>query len=241
MPFTQTVMPQYRDADHDGLIGLKGCMRYFQDVHTWYMHSMNKGNDVLPEQYGAAWIYTRYQISLARKLDYTEPIQLCAWIAPSRSPVRVPIFVTIRQHDQLAAQGQMESCLFSLTRQRPLRPQAVELPENLAEELPNTIPAFSPLEASAEGMEERYTRTVRVTDLDKSRHMTNLRYIEMFQDAYDSAFWEAFAPKQMELRFLSQCREGETLTVKSRPEEGKLTLAALHADGSLASVASFGR
>ena len=241
MPFTQTVMPQYRDADHDGLIGLKGCMRYFQDVHTWYMHSMNKGNDVLPEQYGAAWIYTRYQISLAQKLDYTEPIQLCAWIAPSRSPVRVPIFVTIRQHDQLAAQGQMESCLFSLTRQRPLRPQAVELPENLAEELPNTIPAFSPLEASAEGMEERYTRTVRVTDLDKSRHMTNLRYIEMFQDAYDSAFWEAFAPRQMELRFLSQCREGETLTVKSRPEEGKLTLAALHADGSLASAALFSR
>ena len=59
MPFAQTVMPQYRDADHDGLIGLKGCMRYFQDAHTWYMHSMNKGNDVLPEQYGAAWIYTR--------------------------------------------------------------------------------------------------------------------------------------------------------------------------------------
>ena len=229
MPFTQTVMPQYRDADHDGLIGLKGCIRYFQDVHTWYMHSMNKGNDVLPEQYGAAWIYTRYQISLAHKLDYTEPIRLCTWIAPSRSPVRVPIFVTIRQHDQLAAQGQMESCLFSLTRQRPLRPQAVELPENLAD-------IWDALKKPPVGLLK-----CPGTDLDKSRHMTNLRYIEMFQDAYDSAFWEAFAPTQMELRFLSQCREGETLTVKSRPEEGKLTLAALHADGSLASVALFSR
>ena len=120
----------------------------------------------------------------------------------------MPIFVTIRQHGQLAAQGQMESCLFSLTRQRPLRPQAVELPENLAEELPNTIPAFSPLEASAEGMEERYARTVRVTDLDKSRHMTNLRYIEMFQDAYDSAFWEAFAPNRWSCAFSPNAGRG---------------------------------
>ena len=59
MPFAQTVMPQFRDADEDGLIGIRGCMRCFQDIHTWYMHSMNKGNDVLPEQYGAAWIYSR--------------------------------------------------------------------------------------------------------------------------------------------------------------------------------------
>ena len=57
MPFTQTIQPQFRDADEDGLIGLCGCMRYFQDIHTWYMHDIDKGNDVLPERYGAAWVY----------------------------------------------------------------------------------------------------------------------------------------------------------------------------------------
>ena len=56
MPFEQTILPQYRDADPDGLIGLKGCMHYFQDIHTYYMHSIHKGNDELPEQYGAAWV-----------------------------------------------------------------------------------------------------------------------------------------------------------------------------------------
>ena len=38
MPFKQTILPQYRDADPDGLIGLKGCMHYFQDIHT-YLHA----------------------------------------------------------------------------------------------------------------------------------------------------------------------------------------------------------
>ena len=42
MPFEQTILPQYRDADPDGLIGLKGCMHYFQDIHTYYMHNIHK-------------------------------------------------------------------------------------------------------------------------------------------------------------------------------------------------------
>ena len=222
MPFTQTVMPQFRDADEDGLIGIRGCMRCFQDIHTWYMHSMNKGNDVLPEQYGAAWIYTRSQIRLHRKMDYSGPITLNTWI-----------------ERDLTAEGRLESCIYSLTQRRPLRLSAVEFPENLAEELPHEIPAFRKLGKDTEGMELRYLRTVRVSDLDKSRHMTNLRYIEMFQDAYDSAFWDRFQPNEMEICFLSQCMEGETLTVISRQEKSALYLAAQHEDGSVAAVAVF--
>ena len=217
MPFTQAVMPQFRDADEDGLIGIRGCMRCFQDIHTWYMHSMDKGNDVLPEQYGAAWIYTRYQIRLHRKMDYSGPMTLSTWIEPGRQQARVTLNVTIRQGGDLTAEGRLESCIYSLTQRRPLRLSAVEL----------------------DRMELRYQKTVRVSDLDKSRHMTNLRYIEMFQDAYDSAFWNRFQPREMEICFLSQCMEGEILNVKSRQEENALYLAAQHEDGTVAAVAVF--
>ena len=44
MAFTQKFMPQYRDADETGLIGIRGFMRYCQDIHTWFMHEYNKGN-----------------------------------------------------------------------------------------------------------------------------------------------------------------------------------------------------
>ena len=49
MPFHQTIYPQFRDADPDGLVGLRGAMRYFQDIHTWFFHAIDKGNDVLPQ------------------------------------------------------------------------------------------------------------------------------------------------------------------------------------------------
>jgi len=241
MPFEQMLLPQYRDADPDGLIGLKGCMHYFQDIHTYYMHSIHKGNDELPEQYGAAWVYTRYHVSLKHKLDYTDSAQLSTWMEPYRQPVLVNLNFILRQHGRIAATGKLENCVFSLVRQRPLRLSAIDFPEGFPENVPHDIPDFAGLEKSTAGMTERYRRAVRVSDLDKSRHMNNLRYIDMFQDAYEAAFWQAFDPKEMEIAFLSQCREGEEIAVWSKREEEAVFLAAVHADGKLASVAMFAK
>lgn len=241
MPFEQTILPQYRDADPDGLIGLKGCMHYFQDIHTYYMHNIHKGNDELPEQYGAAWVYTKYHVSLKHKLDYTDSADLSVWMEPYRQPVLVNLNFILRQHGQIAATGKLENCVFSLVRQRPLRLNAIDFPENFAEDVSHNIPDFVGLEKNTTGMTERYRHTVRMSELDKSNHMTNLRYIDMFQDAYDAAFWKAFDPTEMEISFFSQCREGEELTILSRKEESAVYLAALHADGKLASAALFNK
>ncbi len=237
MPCTLKVLPQYRDADADSRIGLKGSMRYFQDIHTWYMRSVNKGNDVLPQRYGAGWIYTRYHLVLRNKMDYSDELTLKAWMEPYRLPVLVNVNVEILQHGAIAACGKLETCVFSLTRQRPLRLSDIEFPENFAEDIPNDIPGFIGVEKTADDTEERYVRTVRASDLDTNRHMNNLRYVEMFQDAYDSAFWEAFRPREMEIRFMSQCREGEELSVRSRRHQNSIHFAAVHEDGKIASVA----
>jgi acyl-ACP thioesterase len=216
-------------------------MRYFQDVHTWYMHSMNKGNDVLPEQYGAAWIYTRYHVVLKQKMDYRGELTLRAWMEPYRQPVLVNENVEILQHGEIAACGKLESCVFSLARQRPLRLGAIDFPEDFAEDVPNDIPDFRGIEKTAEGTEERYIRTVRASDLDVNRHMNNLHYITMFQDALDSGFWREFSPKEMEICFMSQCREGEEISVRSKMTGDTVHFAALHRDGRIASVAEFRR
>ena len=241
MPFEQTILPQYRDADPDSLIGLKGCMHSFQDIHTYYMHSIHKGNDELPEQYGAAWVYTRYHVSLKHKLDYTDSAQLSTWMEPYRQPVLVNLNFILRQHGRIAATGRLENCVFSLVRQRPLRLSAIDFPENFTEDIPHDIPDFVGLDKSTAGMAGRYRRTVRMSDLDKSSHMTNLRYIDMFQDAYSAAFWKAFDPVEMEISFFSQCREGEELAILSREEENAVYLAAVHADGQIASAAMFSK
>ena len=241
MPFSQQIMPQYRDADEDGLIGLRGCMRYFQDIHTWFMHAYDKGNDVLPEKYGAGWVYTRYHVRVAEKIDYRDKLNLTAWMEPYRQPVLVNVCVTVQQHGRTKACGRLECCLFHIERRRPLRLSAVDFPEGIPEEIDGGIPAFRGIDRSQESMEERMLRTVRFSDIDKNRHMNNLRYVEMFQDAHDSAFWAQRQPDAMEICFLSQALEGETLRVMDREDASGIHMAVEHADGKLASVAWFGR
>ena len=240
MLFQQQMYPQFRDADHDGFIGLRGCMRYFQDGHTYFMHAVEKGNDVIPEQYGAAWIYTQYHVQIKRKIGYDTPLLLRQWIQPYRRPLLLTLNSTIEQDGEIVASGKIETCVFDLNRQMPRRLSSIEFPDNIAEEIAHDIPSFLGLDKSTEGMTECYQKTVRVSDLDKSRHMNNLRYIEMFQDAYGSDFWAEKEPHQMEIRFLSQCREGEVISVAGRVDETGVRFAALHQDGTIASVAFFG-
>ena len=241
MIFQQQINPQFRDADHDGLIGVRGCMRYFQDGHTYFMHTIGKGNDVIPEQYGAAWIYTRYHVKINRRIDYDDPLILKQWIQPYRRPLLLTLDTIIEQRGECVAWGKIETCVFDLKRQIPRRLNSIEFPENIAEDVENNISAYSNLGKGADGMQERYRKTVRVSDLDKSRHMNNLRYIEMFEDAYDSHYWSELQPRDMEIRFLSQCREGETLSVQSREGGDGVYFAALHDDGAVAATAFFAR
>lgn len=147
--------------------------------------------------------------------------------------------IEILQHGKIAACGKLECCVFSLARQRPLRLSAIDFPENFTEDIPNNIPDFLGIEKTADGTEERYIRTVRTSDLDVNRHMNNLHYIAMFQDAYGSSFWREFSPKEMEICFLSQCREGEEISVRSKITGDAVHFAALHQDGRIASVADF--
>jgi acyl-ACP thioesterase len=204
------------------------------------MCSIEKGNDVIPERYGAAWIYTQYHVSINRKLGYDAPLLLRQWIQPYRRPLLLTLNSTIEQHGEIVASGKIETCVFDLNRQIPRRLNSIEFPDNIAEEINQEIPSFLGLDKSTEGMTECYQKTVRVSDLDKSRHMNNLRYIEMFQDAYGSDFWSEKEPRQMEIRFHSQCKEGEVITVGSRIDDMGVHFAAQHQDGTIASVAFFG-
>ncbi len=145
----------------------------------------------------------------------------------------------VRRHGQVAAQGKLESAVFSLIHRRPLKLAAIDFPEGLPEAVDGGIPDFLVLGKSAEDMAERYRHTVRVSDLDKSHHMTNLRYIGMFQDAFDSGFGPDFNAGEVRINLLSQGREGEALSVRSRLDGNTLRMAAAHGDGGLAAVAAF--
>ncbi len=230
MIFEKTYLPQFRDADRDGYVGLRGYMNYFQDMATHYMHNIQKGNDTLPEEYGIVWMYTKYKMHISRKVGFTGELNMETWIPAEKSPAVIHQNLFISQNGEVCARGCVESCLYHLAKKRLVRLKEIGFPDDIAENKESGIPGFQKLPVDLEGMEYVYTHQVRYTDLDKTGHMTNLKYVDLFLNAFDSQFMEAFQIEEFELHFLDQCFEGEDLHVYKKNLGGKIFLAAVHDD-----------
>ncbi len=236
MVFTSDSLPQFRDAGVNGLVGLRGYYNYLQDMITQYMHSIDKGNDKIPEKYGITWIVTRYRLNVYKESDYDAPLHMETWIEPGSTRARIHMGVTIYRKQELCAAARTECCLMDLKTRRLTGMDAIELPEDLAEEKELPVQPFTRFSSDRTGFIPVYTYTVRYTDLDKTRHMTNLKYIDLLMNAYDSQFYLTHVVTDFEIRYETQCFEGEELQVFVRENQDHYDLLGVKEDGSIASA-----
>ena len=122
----------------------------------------------------------------------------------------------------------MESCLYHITKKRLVRLKDIDFPAEIAERQESDTQKFQKLPVDLEGMEYVYTHQVRYTDLDKTGHMTNLKYVDLFLNGFDSKFLEEFEIGDFELHFLDQCFEGESIHVYKKISDGRIFLTAVH-------------
>ncbi len=236
MRLHKDIMPLFRDADECGLIGARGYLNYFQDVVTEYMHNVGKGNDTLPEEYGIVWMVTKYRIQVEQETDFTGMIRLDTWAEPGKQKAIVNQDLVVSRGDCRYAAGRMEMCLFDLNKKGLTRLSAIDLPEDLAEKEKPVIDSFTRLSPDLSFMTKACTHKVTYTDLDKTGHMTNLRYVNLLLDAFPASYYRKRWVKDLEIHYLSQCYEGETLTVfvTDVHEEGWIDLSIVKEDGTAA-------
>lgn len=228
MIFEKNYLPQFREADRDGFVGLRGYMNYFQDMVTHYMHNLDKGNDTLPEKYGIVWMFTKYKMHVSRKVDFTEKLTMRTWIPEGRQAAVVHQNLLISRKGEECARGCVESCLYHVSKNRLVRLKEIEFPTDISEgEKLDNVCRFQKLPVELEGMEYVYTHQVRYTDLDKTGHMTNLKYVDMFLNAFDSGFFNEHQIKEFEIHFLSQCFERETIQVYKKVMDKSISLVAV--------------
>lgn len=238
MVFEKDYLPQFREADKDGLVGLRGYMNFFQDMATHYMHNIDKGNDVLPEKYGIVWMYTKYKMQVMKRADFTKEVHMETWIPEGKSSGIVHQNLLISRGGEEYAKGCVESCLYHMAKNRLVRLKEIDFPANLEENRTFELPAFQKISATVDDMEYAYTHQVKYTDLDKTGHMTNLKYIDLFLNAFDSMFFDRFQIQEFELHFLEQCFEGEELQVYRKESDEGILLIALHGSEAPCAVAN---
>ena len=225
-------LPRYRESGHDGHVGLKGYMDYFQDIAAGLYHQFGKGNDKIHEAYGVAWLYTKYRLKLYKKIDFDHSIRIASWIS-KLDAVRSWQELEITRGEELVCEGRLESCLIDLKSLAIARIPRIELPDGLPEDRMTSVGAFSRRMRMSADAAYRYTHTVRYSDLDNNRHMNNLHYVDMFMNAFDMEFFDRFFISDFEIHYVSQAYFGEELRVFCEQSDGQYRLFALNRDDAI--------
>ena len=210
--------PQYREADEDGKIGIKGYINYFQDMAGEFMYRIGKGNAILREQYQTFWMYTKYKMHIEKKADFKKSLHMETWVEKNKHSAVLNQALVISRDGEVYAHGVLESCFFNIEKKRPVRPGFVDFNEDCKEEKEVQTKPFMRLKNLPDAMEYCYNYIVRYTDLDGNHHMTNLHYINLFLDACDSGFYKKYRITDFEIHFVSQSYEKEELKVYKKIE-----------------------
>lgn len=236
----ETWCTQFRDADPDGMLGMRGFMNSFQEWVGKYQLTLGIGVNVLYPRYGLVWIYSKFRAQLLEKVPYGEMVEATVWTEPQRSPVRLTPVMEIRYQGRLVFRGRLEACLTHLETGAIARISQIQLGEDVMGPPLEELPGFTRLPRQLPQARQACSYQVGYSDLDVNRHMNNQRYIPLFLDAFDRAFWEQHKLKELEIHYLSQSYEGEPLTVVRQLQEGEALLAVLKEDGTTAANARLG-
>lgn len=229
--FSEAKIQQFRDADADGAIGMRAYMNYFQDAATTFMHRLGWGNDTIHEKYGVAWVFLKYRMQVFAKTTYHEPLHIECWAEPAGHSVAIRNAVEIRMGDQVMARGRLESCLVDLDTMRVTRLERIGFQPEITLARENPVAAFAQIRQDTEGMREIYPYTVRYTDLDNNRHMTNLRYIQLVMDAFQPEEYRGRMLSDLEIHYRNQCVYGEKLKIFRAREEDSQRVLTVKEDG----------
>lgn len=173
-------------------------------------------------------MYTKYKMQIYRKVDFTKALQMKTWIPEGKLSSVVYQNLLISRNGEECVKGCVQSCLYHISKNRLVRLKEIDLPTDITERKEFDIHGFQKLPTGLGDMEYAYTHQVRYTDLDKSGHMTNLKYVDLFLNAFDCKFFEEFQIQEFEIHFLDQCFEGEAIQVYKTILDGKVSLMAVH-------------
>ena len=233
MILTKEYAPQYREADEDGLIGIKGYLNYFQDMAGMFMYQIGKGNDLLRRDYHTFWMYTKYKMHMESKADFKQCLHMETWVKKTRHSGVLNQELIIQREGKTYAYGELESCFFNLDKNRLVRPSFVDFPIDIKEEKDMEQRPFYKFQKDSPDMEYCYSYIVRYTDLDGNHHMTNLHYINLLLDVCDSRFYASRQVTDFEIHFMNQSYEKEELRVYKREEEDKIFVEIRSEEGQL--------
>ena len=156
------------------------------------------------------WAVTRHRVQITRLPHRGETIRIETWPMPT---TRVAYPRSVVAYD---ANGNECFRAISIWVLMDLDKRSMILPGKSGISVVGTLRGMeldSPSGLVAKVLQNRRSRQVCFTDLDRNGHMNNTKYLDWVDDLLPSRFHEQHSPKEFTVCYLSESRAGQTLDI----------------------------
>lgn len=235
--YVKTGNTTYSELDHY-YMSVESVFHLFQDAMTEHVDKIGKDGVTLRHTYGALWVTAKTKIRFNRRLKMLHPYQFRTRVdAPGL--VKVTRRFRMEQREELLASGITEMCVIDGETRKIRKLSSVEYPMEGQDETEFAPLTFTKIAYQPTAEERVDVRPVRYTDLDYSKHCNNVSYVRFLMDTFSLAFFEEFTVSEVEIHYIAESREGDTLSIYKKQTENGFVFAILNQAETMVAKATF--
>lgn len=193
----------------------------FQDNMTelFYNHACDAVS--MQRSHGAVWAVVRSKLCYERPPIWMERVRIKTYpVKLTQAAVHLECVVETMEGEPLLRCRQ-ELCPIDAQGHAMRRINTTPFPLDAELFPPQVTEPFRRRKAVLGAEDLANTYPIRTTDTDMNSHMNNVAYVRPVVDAFPSAFWDENQIKTFDIHYASEGREGETLQVLTKEEEGE--------------------
>ncbi len=222
--YTQQITVDPAAVDRFGRLRPSSILRYAQEIAGEHCNHLSLSYEQLATK-GLFWAVVRNQVQVTRLPHVGEKIKLETWPMPTTR--------TAYPRSTVAYDSQGKELFRSVTLWvlMDIRSRTMVLPGKSGIDVEGTLRGnelASPRSLAPGLLENRLSRSVCYTDLDRNGHMNNARYLDWIADLLPSDFHGTHPVAELTLCYLNEAREGQSLELTYQPDSSGTLLVDIH-------------
>lgn len=219
-------------CDYSGCLGIADIFTLFMDMASEHAEHIGLGGEAMLAR-GLFWITVKTKIHILKQPHMMREVVASTW--PDKPAKRLcDRYYLLEDESGHVAEGRTEWAVMNIRK---------GMLENISELYPDElVPDDAPVCADPvrrisrdfDGCEILGTYNVRSTDIDMGGHMNNAAYVYAVMSFFPISEQKKMHITDMEVSFVSQCFEGDTLTAFIRRSDTEYEIGLKREDGTLA-------
>lgn len=213
-------------------MGIAQSVLMVQDNLTECFNKLGCDGVIYREKYNAFWVFTKSKLHFEKRPVWREKIEASTFpIDNAGFKAHINTILQSKDGETLITANQ-EACVLDMEKHRPVKLTNLNYPKENFPEAVFTEP-FEKFDTDFTEEDFKYEQVIRAQHIDMSHHMNNIEYIKLAINVFTDDFLLAHEPKNLEVHYTGESKEGQTLRIYSKTRENTTVVAIKESERSV--------